>query len=223
MQLYFIRHGQAFINLPHWTDYSKEWGLTDLGHQQAAAAGQWIAANLPEPDIIYASTMKRAHETAQHIGTALDKTIDYDDRLREIGNNRHDHTPWPSDDLPPYGEYWASEHPFRSITPSRTNGESMMHFRTRIGMFIEDVLERHPAQVVFIVCHGFVIDTVFDIAFNVGAYRRCEVWTHNTGIAHFEHVHHIGRETWRLHRMNWSEHLNGIEAPLTDTVSGATK
>lgn len=223
MHLYLIRHGQAYINLPDWTDYTKEWGLTDLGHTQAAAAAPWIKDNLPKPDVIYASTMQRARQTVHYISNALDQAVIYDDRIREIGNNRHDHTPWPSDDLPPYGEYWASEHPFHSITPSRSNGETLMHFRTRVGMFVEDMLEQFHKQVVFVVCHGFVIDMMFDIAFNVGAYRRCEVWTQNTGITHFEHVGHLGRETWRLHRMNWTEHLNGIEASLLNTVSGAAK
>lgn len=218
MHIYLIRHGQSYINLPHWTDFSKDWGLTDLGHEQAAAVAPWVKTHLPTPDVLYASTLQRARETAHYISEALDVPIRFDDRIREIGNNRHDHTPWPSDDLPPYGEYWASEHPFRSITPSRPSGESMMHFRTRIGMFMEDVLDNHVQQVVFIVCHGFVIDTTFDIVFNVGAYRRCEVWTHNTGIVHFEHVSHPGRETWRLHKMNLAEHLNGIVTTTPDEL-----
>ena len=155
---------------------------------KAAAVGPWIKDNLPKPHVIYASTMQRARQTVHYISTALEQPVVFDDRIREIGNNRHDHTPWPSDDLPPYGEYWASEHPFHSITPSRSNGETLMHFRTRVGMFVEDMLEQFHKQVVLVVCHGFVIDMMFDIAFNVGAYRRCEV------------VAKYGNHAFRAHR-----------------------
>ena len=39
--------------------------------------------------------MARARETAAAIATACALDIRFDDRLRELGNNRLDHTPWP--------------------------------------------------------------------------------------------------------------------------------
>ncbi|RMD55575.1 MAG: histidine phosphatase family protein, partial [Candidatus Thermofonsia bacterium] len=97
--------------------------------------------------------------------------------------------------------------PFSSITPEYEGGESMMHFRVRIGMFIEELIEKHRDQVVVAVCHGGVIELSFDHIFNIGPFRRCEVWSKNTGIAHFEYVEHPQREMWRLHYHSRVEHL----------------
>jgi probable phosphoglycerate mutase len=33
------------------------------------------------------------------------------------------------------------------------------------------------------------------------------VWTHNTGVTHFEYVEHPGREVWRLHSHDRIDHL----------------
>jgi len=210
MHLYMIRHGQSYVNLRDWKGGNTDEGLTDLGQAQAEALGRWLPSEIKKIDALYASTMKRAQETAAPIAAAYNVPIVNDDRLREIGNNRFDHTPWPSDDLPEYGSFWGSERPFTTITPDRPDGESMMHFRVRIGLFIEEMLERHRQQTVVAVCHGGVIELAFDHMFNIGPWRRCEVWSKNTGIARFEYVEHPMRETWRLYYHSRVEHLVDI-------------
>ena len=210
MHLYFIRHGQSYVNLPDWVDGNLDAGLTDLGQQQAAALAKWFPQELPTIDILYASTMKRAQETAAPLSKAYTTTITADDRLREIGNNRFDHTPWPSDALPEYGDFWGSERPFTSITPDHDHGESLMHFRTRVGQFIEEMVVKHPQQTVVAVCHGGVVEIAFDHIFNIGPWRRCEVWVKNTGVTHFEYVEHPNREAWRLHYHSRIDHLQTL-------------
>jgi len=212
MHLYLIRHGQSYVNLKDWTGGNRDTGLTELGHRQAAALGEWMPTEIISVDALYASTMQRAQETASYIARAYGVVIGNDDRLREIGNNRADHLPWPSDDLPEYSDYWGSERPFASVTPAREGGESLMHFRTRIGSFVEDMIEKHRDQVVVAVCHGGVIELTFDHIFNIGPWRRCEVWCKNTGITRFEYVEHPRREMWRLHYHSRGDHLRGLES-----------
>jgi 2,3-bisphosphoglycerate-dependent phosphoglycerate mutase len=159
-------------------------------------------------DAIYASTMARARETAAAACAAYPTPIQFDDRLREIGNNRLDHAPWPPDALPvEYSNDWASARPFASVLASELMGESYMHFRTRVGIFIEEAAARHRGQTLLVICHGGVVDAAFDHIFNVGPWRRCEVWDHNTAVTYFEYVEHPGREVWRLHFHNRVEHL----------------
>ena len=213
MHLYFVRHGQSLVNLEEWKDGNIDVGLTDLGRQQAAALARWLPEALPEIAALYSSTMQRARETAEVLADAYQCTVRYDDRLREIGNNRFDHTPWPSGELPQeYATYWASERPFASIVPLAEEGETLMHFRTRVGSFVEEVVERHRDQTIVAVCHGGVIDAIFDHVFNIGPWRRCEVWSHNTGITHFEYVAHPKRETWRLRYHSRVDHLCDLES-----------
>lgn len=211
MHFYLIRHGQSYVNLPDWDKGNSDEGLTDLGKRQAAALAAWLPRHLSKVDAIYASTMQRARETAVPLAKAYNLPIQFDDRLREIGNNRADHTPWPHDGLPEYGAYWGSERPFTSITPDYDNGESLMHFRVRLGMFIEEMIERHREQTIIAVCHGGVIELTYDHIFNVGPWRRCEAWTKNTGVTRFELVEHPAREMWRLHYHSRAEHLINLE------------
>ncbi len=214
MHLYLIRHGQSYVNLPDWNSGNVDEGLTELGQQQAAALAAWLPEKLPKVDAIYASTMKRARETAAPLAVAYNHSVQWDDRLREIGNNRLDHTAWPADSLPQkYADYWGSERPFASITPALDGGESLMHVRIRVGMFIEEMVQQYPAQTVLAICHGGVIEMVYDHVFNIGPWRRCEIWTHNTGVTHFEYVAHPTRETWRLHSHSRTEHLVGLKRP----------
>lgn len=212
MQFYLVRHGQSYVNLSDWTQGNTNEGLTPLGQEQAKRLAAWLPSHLPTLDAIYASTMRRARETATTIAAMYNLDIQFDDRLREIGNNRLDHSPWPDDALPKdYADYWASAKPFSPIILNEINGETLMHFRTRVGLFVEDVIERHRGQAVLVVAHGGVVEGIFNHVFNVGPWQRCEVWDHNTAVTHFELVEHPGREVWRLHYHNRVEHLIGLD------------
>jgi broad specificity phosphatase PhoE len=210
MHLYMIRHGESHVNLQDWDEGNLDVGLTELGRRQAAALAAWLPSELPHIDGFYASTMNRARETAEILVDACGCPIRFDDRLREIGDNRADHSPWPKDQLPrEYADFWSTERPFSSIFPTVEGGETLMHFRTRIGQFIEEMVAQHRDEVVVAVCHSGVIEMTFDHIFNIGPWRRCEVWSDNTGITCFQYVAHPGRETWRLRYHNRVDHLRG--------------
>ncbi len=216
MHLILIRHGQSYVNLPDWAGGNVDAGLTETGLRQAAALAAWLPGHLPQVDAIYGSTMRRAVETVTPLAAAYGQPIRFDDRIREIGSNRLDHTPYASDDLPTeYADFWASEYPFATITPAADRGESLMHFRARVGIFLEEMVVAHRQQTVLAVCHGGVIDAMFDNTFNVGPYRRCEIWTSNTGVTHFQLVELPGREVWRLHYQNRLTHLLATPEDIT--------
>ena len=90
----------------------------------------------------------------------------------------------------------------------RRRGDGDACARTRVGLFVEEVVDRHKDEVVVAVCHGGVVECVFGHVFNVGPWGRCEVWDHNTAVSHFEYVAAPGkRSVWRLHYHNRVEHL----------------
>ena len=213
MKLYLIRHGQSFVNLKDWDWESDtvDQPLTDLGQQQAAALATWLPQRLPQIDALYASTMQRARQTAAPLAATYQCTIQFDDRVREIGNNQIDHTAWPDEQLPRrYAEGWPTARPFSPTMSDAERSESFMHTRVRVGLFLEEIVERHRDQTVLVVCHGGVFDCAFDHVFNVGPWRRTEIWTNNTGLSHFEYVAFPNRETWRLHYHNRTEHLHNV-------------
>ncbi|MCZ7538660.1 MAG: histidine phosphatase family protein [Anaerolineae bacterium] len=208
MHLLFVRHGQSYVNLDDWEGGYVDAGLTPLGRQQAERVGQWMAGNA-RVDALYTSTMARALETCAAITAATGIAAQPDDRLREFGNCYADGSPVPAEAMPiHYAEFWGTERPYAPISE---NGESWILFRVRVGTFLDDILARHgdgdPETTVVVVCHGGVIDATFDYIFNVGAQRRVEVWTHNTGIVHWEYAPDSGREPWRLHAHGMVHHL----------------
>ncbi len=208
MHLHLIRHGQSYVNLPDWAKGNLDEPLTELGRKQAAALAAFLPARLPQVDKIYASTMQRAQETAEAVAHAYDLPICFDDRLREIGNNQIDHTAFSRETLPnQYSEQWASVRPFAPSMADGNNVESLMHFRTRVGNFIEDIGDKHRGETILVVCHGGVIEACFQHVFNIGPFQRCEVWMSNTGVTHFQLVQHNDRERWRLHGHNRTDHL----------------
>lgn len=217
MHLYVIRHGQSFVNLPDWDGKDSNMPLTPTGEKQAQALADWLPAYLPAVNVIYSSTMRRARKTAEIVAAAYHMDIQPDARLRELGNNKIDHSPYPDDASPPrfdWSAYWASERPFAPVTTNE-GGESAMHFRIRVAAFLEEMIEIHPKQTVMAVCHGGVMDAVFDYCFGIGPWRRCEINTYNTGVSHFEYIALAGRETWRLYQHNSIEHLRAAEGLIT--------
>jgi probable phosphoglycerate mutase len=212
VHLYLIRHGQSFINLNEWDwngGATLDQPLTDLGVQQAVALAAWLPNHVTNVTALYASSMLRARQTAEPLAEAFRVSVQFDHRVREIGNNRIDHTAWPEDEAPSqYSPVWVTARPFSPTMHDAETSETYMHTRVRVGLFIEELADRHRGENVLVVCHGGVIDCVFDHIFNVGPWRRCEMWTNNTGVTHFEYVNHPDREVWRLHYYNRFEHLN---------------
>jgi probable phosphoglycerate mutase len=215
MHLYLVRHGQSYMNVREWSAVNgfRNVGLTEKGQQQATALAAWLPQVLPSVDAILASTMLRASETATPLAAAYGLPTQPDDRLREIGTNRHDHSPWSDEELPVYWteEYWFSERPFSPVIPTTEGSETMMHFRLRVGALIEELVRTYRGKNIVLVCHGGVIEATFAHVFNVGPFQRCEVWSRNTAVTHFEYVEHPRREAWRLHYHNRTDHLNGTD------------
>jgi len=87
-----------------------------------------------------------------------------------------------------------------------------MHFRTRVGLFVEEVIDAHRGQTVIVVTHGGVIEAIFHHVFQAGPWLPCDVWDANTAITHFERVADGDRPRWRLYYHNRVDHLREIIA-----------
>jgi broad specificity phosphatase PhoE len=84
MRLLLVRHGQTHSNIGHALDTAYPGAeLTDLGHQQA----QRLAASLAgeQVDLVAASTLLRAQQTAAPLAEARGLTVLTLEGLREIG------------------------------------------------------------------------------------------------------------------------------------------
>lgn len=210
MHLYLIRHGQSEENTTQWDGKNTNSPLTSLGRAQAEALGNWLGDYGPPFNKVYASPMQRTRQTAGILAQRLGwSELLYDDRLREIGNARPDGSPFPEDQLPLYVlGVWGTLHPYKAVS---VGGENWMHFRARVGGFVEALIESIPADHqgfhVGVVCHGGVIEGVFEHIFQKGPWSAVIVHSHNTGMTHLEYFPIEGYPDWRLIYHNQTRHL----------------
>lgn len=209
MYLYVIRHGQSHVNVGDWATMEiMDAGLTEKGHQQAQALRDWLKENNRSCDVLYASTMLRTQETARYVEEALGMDAIPDDRIREIGNSALDGTALSESQLPrKINPLKPAVAPFAARGIDVENGESWMHFRTRIGQFVDDMIAKHQGRRVYVVAHGGVVSGLLENIYNIGPYRHARADTRNTAWSMFEYQSRSGRENWVLHFHNRIDHL----------------
>lgn len=208
--LYLIRHGQAFGNVePMMAGMRGDRGLTELGVTQAEHLRDRLAASGEiQADVLIASTLPRARQTAQIIAPALNLPIIYDDEAHELrlgeGDGMH------LDEFKAkYGWVDFDKEPLRPICPG---GESWGSFTLRVGEFLTRIAQEHAGKTVVVVCHGGVIDAAFMFFFQMPTLSIPPIgfYTHNTSITHWERAFQRGKMIWRLVRYNDDTHLRDV-------------
>jgi len=150
-----IRHGRPVPAGQQGEDGPPGPPLSLLGQRQAEAAGRALRA---EPvQAVYASTMARAHGTAQIVADALGLTVDSRHDLREIDLLRPGGMP-----AEPSGERGWRAAASRFAECGRwdcwPHSEPSPAFRQRVRGVISDIAGRHASRAVAIVCHSGVVN-----------------------------------------------------------------
>ena len=83
MKLLVIRHGESEADLLDVHEGRADFALTERGHRQAEAMANYVAENF-DISQIYASTLTRAKQTAQHLSDKIGKPITFDENLMEF-------------------------------------------------------------------------------------------------------------------------------------------
>lgn len=207
--LYLIRHGEAYSNAESRVEGLSCRGLTERGLAQAQALRERMATGEFPIDVIYASTLCRARQTAEAVSAGLNLPIRWDDELHEL-------RPGDADGMT-VEEARAQFAGFRDFlrdayTPIATNGESWGSFQARVGMVLERIVRDHPGQRVAVVAHGGVIEASFLHVLGLGpqARTRTAFLIRNTAITHWRFAEsHGGRQEWQLVVHNDFAHLRG--------------
>ncbi len=175
-RLVLIRHGEAVCNVSGVCGGPLGCaGLTDRGRAQVEALRHRLLATgeLAGTDVLYASVLPRAIETAALLAPALVRTVP--DPVSGV------HASTADGDLPPvvtecglcelhpgeadgltWGEFTTTfgtldwdDDPGRPIAPG---GESWTGFVNRVSGALDVVASSHPAQLVVVACHAGVIE-----------------------------------------------------------------
>lgn len=183
-------------------------GLTDAGRSQVRAIAERLAASgeLGVVDALYASSLRRAIETAELLAPALgspEVRVRHD--LREHDPGEMDAMLW-SEAIAAFPIPDFDTHPDEPVAPG---GESLRGFHERARAALADVVALHPGQTVVVACHGGVIAAAVGAAVGVPTDRRLALPTHYASMTEFA----ASPERFELARYN-------DRYPLTDPLDG---
>lgn len=206
-ELILIRHGESHANVnPVVAGMRGDLGLTDNGRWQAERLRDRLLAEKTTADVLYASTLPRAQETARYVAEAIGLPIKDDDDLQELRVGDADglsNDDW-SARWPGLRESLAAN-PFQEFAPG---GESWATFLARVGSALTSLVTRHPDQRVVAVTHGGVIHASFAAAFGLGPTApRVRINPENTSISRWRHHPEPGEPRWTLEGFNDAGHL----------------
>jgi probable phosphoglycerate mutase len=206
-ELILIRHGQSHANVnPVVAGMRGDRGLTDAGRRQAELLRDRLRAERTTADVLYASTLPRAQETAGYVAEAMKLPITDDDDLQELRVGDADGMS--NDD---WSAKWPglreslSANPFQEFAPG---GESWATFLSRVGSALTRLINQHPDQRVVAVTHGGVINASFAVAFGLGPTApQVRINPENTSINQWNYHPEPGQPRWTLQSFNDAAHL----------------
>ena len=158
MKLLFIRHGQTDFNknkLPQGQEIDAP--LNDTGIKQAEEA----AKSLPEDiDLVIASPLKRASQTAEILNKKLNKKLEFNNDIKELRYGSLAGKPW-SEIVEITGSKDIHEKDDKTLFDyKKFGGDSAEDLKQRVAKFVSEVKEKHPNKTILIVTHGGVIDAM---------------------------------------------------------------
>src|ERR1700693_5156997 len=166
-KLILVRHGESVGNRERiFTTTPHELALTELGYEQARAAGELIAKTF-SAEVVVTSPYTRARETARVIGEVLQLPVEIEPYLheRDVGSLKGQ----------PYESVFAAPgyDPQRPWLWEPPDGESFEDVKKRVAPILDRLATAHPSRDVVVVSHGGVM---------------MALWAHVTGVWDNAHV-----------------------------------
>jgi len=155
IEITFMRHGRSRADDENVIEGRYDSPLTEIGREQAKARAEELKAKGMAFDVIIASSLVRAAETAEIIGGILGVEVEIDADWMEIDNGplaglSHEEArakyPWPD-----------FQNPFDPLVVSANAGESMWALHCRAASALEKVIRRGPGRYL-VVSHGGILN-----------------------------------------------------------------
>ena len=143
MELLLIRHG-----LPLRSAETSNPPLSPTGHEQARRVGERLAGE--NIDVIVASTMRRAIQTAEPLAARKGQDILQVDGIVEYDRDGTDYIP--NEDLK--REDYAA---WRAMADG-SHDVDILGFQATVVAAMEEIVASHPGKTVAVFCHGGVIN-----------------------------------------------------------------
>lgn len=202
-RLYLIRHGQSGGNAEGRFGGHGPTPLSELGLQQAEKTAKLLAKE--GIDVIYASDLQRAVQTAEPLAKLLDIPVHTSDAFRERHVGVLEGLTFDESKQKHPKDYYALVN--RNINHVISGGESYRHLLKRITQKLHEVLRVHQNQRIAIFTHtGAICFITLHLvgAINRGTKQTPWLVTSNCGINRFELR---GRRNVRVLALNDTRHL----------------
>jgi 2,3-bisphosphoglycerate-dependent phosphoglycerate mutase len=208
--LIFVRHGESKVTVRRVVGGERTCdGLSPLGRRQAEALRDRIEQEKLGADVLIASTLPRAYETAALLAPALgDLPVELDADLVEHRPGEADGVRF--DEFADLFELFdLRREPDRPLAPG---AESLREFYERVRRALERIEGHHRGRTVMIVCHGGVVDNAVRCLLGVGLEAPFDLWTLNASLTEFAGSF----DRWTLRRYNDASHLLGLPERTLD-------
>ena len=168
---YFIRHGETVWNVENKICGETDIELTQRGHEQAIETGKKILKQGITADVILASPLIRAKETARHISEITGIPMEIEPRLKEQNFGIYESTPRNGEEF----------HEAKKDMASRFGtGESMLHLAQRIYNLLDDI-KASDREVILVAHNGIarMVESYFremtNEEFSSCGIKNCEI------------------------------------------------
>lgn len=196
MRLLLVRHGESIcITKGIVGGHRGCTGLTDRGFAQARALRDRLAAEGFTADVLLASTLPRARQTAEVIGEAFGLEPMCQAELCEHVPGEIDGTPWES-----WDRFDVVGEPDR---PLSLGGETLNEFRSRVRDLLDRFAAEYSGRTVVAATHGGVVWASTHLL--LGTTTNAWIETEFTSITEWK----LDESGWRLARVNDHAHLAG--------------
>lgn len=218
-RVFLVRHGENPANITkQLSSRHVDYSLTEKGRAQARQTGQYFAS-LPYPiDEVYASPLKRAHETALLIAQPFGLPVTVMDNFREVDVGRLEEPPttmakWEFHNQ--IVEQWFTGHP-EARFPGGDDYHSLWR-RMRAGLL--QVLRGKDNCAIVIVGHGGIFSfTLKDLCPAADMNVVFSIGNANCSVSEFEMT--ARGDDLRANLVRWADysHLNGEAAVLVNPL-----
>jgi broad specificity phosphatase PhoE len=204
----FLRHGESTGNAERRWQGQADYPLTDKGCQQAQAlADRWVTEGR-QFDCILSSPLKRAKQTADIVGDALNTPVETDPLWmeRNIGQVQGLTSEEVKKRYPDRGFVT----PFSAALGNEGEGDWELYLRG--GQALHNLLNRDPGKYL-VVSHGGLLNQVMYAVVGVipqANFSGPRFRFKNTGFAQV--TYHPNAHQWRINTVNDHAHWNGKES-----------
>jgi broad specificity phosphatase PhoE len=201
LHLILVRHGVTEWNAQRRYQGQTDVPLSELGKQQVELVAERLVGQ--KIDVVYASDLSRAWETAQIIAEMNGLEVSPEPRLRELKFGILEGLTFDEAEAqhPEMIDAWMEDF---NNTPE--GAETIQAFNARTVSLLDDLKEKHDEQVVLLVGHGGSLSEILRVVLSLSKEKRWYLEMENVSLSEVS----ISEDYVSLRRLNDTCHL----APL---------